>query len=140
MQDSIPEGNKNIKFTDLSQDFRGKDKKKNNDLQGCRQFDLEIDLDKAGDEEQKQSQDTEKYILIILIHDLTDHHKNDQRTEDNIHGKRAFVLTKLHFYSLPHILPPCRFFVLFVFSFFQWNLPPVSLCRVIFAYGYHYNT
>jgi len=140
MQDGIPEGDKNVKFIDLTQDFRAKDKEQHDNLQGSRQLNLEIDLDKAGNEEQKQSQDTEKHILIILIHDLSDHHKNDQRTEHNVYGKRAFMLTKLHFYSLPHILSPGRFFVPFVFSFFQWNLPPVSLCRVIFAYGYHYNT
>ena len=96
MKNGIPKRKHQIKFADLSQDFRRKDEHEYDDLQRSRKFHLECDLHQARDYEQKQCQRTEEHIFIVSVKKLKDQHHDHKEPQRKINDERASVLPQFH--------------------------------------------
>ena len=115
----VPERKEHIEFTDFSENLCGKDKQQDHDFQGGGQFDFKVYLDETRNDKQKQDQNTEKNIFVILVEKLPDHYENYKCAQNNIYGKGTFVLVKFHFYGFPHTLESGQFMICFTLSLFQ---------------------
>ena len=77
MQDCVPVGEGHVVRADLAQDFRCINKQQYDDFQCVGQVKVQLALQGAGQHEQNQRQNAEKYVFKIAVKNLRQHDQND---------------------------------------------------------------
>lgn len=77
VQDCVPVGEGHVVRADLAQDFRRINKQQYDDFQCVGQVKVQLALQGAGQHEQNQRQNAEKYVFKIAVKNLRQHDQND---------------------------------------------------------------
>jgi hypothetical protein len=106
MKHRIPDGDCGIITVDFPENFRSIYKTINDNLQGLRKGNPEPDFDHAWQKEKNQSEYAEHKGFEIAQHELTDHSRYDEYTQDGEYNKRPSVFSKLFSYFFKEAFPP----------------------------------
>jgi hypothetical protein len=102
----IPDRYCGIIAVDFPENFRSIYKTIDDDLQGLRKGYPEPDFDHAWQKEKNQSEYAEHKGFEIAQHELTDHSRYDEYTQDGEYNKRPSVFSKLFSYFFKEAFPP----------------------------------